>query len=166
MGGVDQVAEEADAHAKVPGRTALGIVVDANSDLDGRWQSIRNGLLQADIALPQNLPSGGAVIPPNRGGQPTVGVWLMPDNLNQGELEDFLSDLISAEDVVWPLACEFIEQIPTEERPSKMSKARVHAWLAARAEGARMGGAIGQGKFDLESGPARTFAAWLQGVFG
>ena len=76
MGGVDQVAEEADAHAKVPGRTALGIVVDANSDVNGRWQSIRNGLLQADIDVPRDLPSDGAVIPPERDGQPTVGVWL------------------------------------------------------------------------------------------
>lgn len=166
MGGVDQVSEEVDAHAKVPERTALGVVVDANSDVDGRWRSIRNGLARAGIQAPEQLPSGGALIPPTQRGQPTVGIWLMPDNKTGGEIEDFVSGLISDDDVVWPLARDYIDRIPTEERPPKVSKAQVHAWLAARAEGAPMGGAIGQGKFDLECDAAQAFSTWLRGVFG
>ena len=165
MGGVDQVGEEIDAHAKVPDRTALAVVVDANSDMGSRWQSIRDGLARASIDAPPELPLGGALIEPTRSGQPTVGVWLMPDNKNGGEIEDFVAGLITGDDVVWPLACDYIDRIPDEERPRKLSKARVHAWLAARAEGAPMGGAIGQGKFDLECDAAHRFSAWLRGVF-
>lgn len=166
MGGVDQVSEEVDAHAKVPDRSALGVVVDANSDVNGRWHSIRDGLARAGIQAPEHLPPGGALIPATQSGQPTVGIWLMPDNKTSGEIEDFVSGLISDDDVVWPLACDYIDRIPDEERPLKLSKARVHAWLAARAEGAPMGGAIGQGKFDLECDAAQTFSTWLRRVFG
>lgn len=166
MSGVDQVAEEVDAHAKVRDRTALGVVVDANSDTGARWHSIRDGLARAGIEAPPQLPTGGALIEPTRRGQPTVGVWLMPDNESGGEVEDFVAGLISDDDVVWPLARDYIDRIPDEERPPKVSKAQVHAWLAARAEGAPMGGAIGQGKFDLECDAAQEFSAWLRGVFG
>lgn len=165
MSGVDRVGEAVEAQSKVPGRTALAVVVDADSNAGGRWHSIRHGLARADIEAPATLPPDGAIIPSTRRGQPTVGVWLMPDNAANGEVEDFVASLIADDDVVWPLAYDYIDRIPHDEQPSKPSKARVHAWLAARAEGARMGGAIGAGKFDLESDAAQAFTAWLRAVF-
>ena len=55
--------------------------------------------------------------------------WLMPDNVNDGELENFLIALIPSNDVLWPLAQRYIESIPANEQPKNPRKAEVHAWL-------------------------------------
>ena len=164
LGGVDRLREEIEAQAKVPGRTALGIVVDANSDAAARWQSIRDALDQADIQLPQSPDPNGTIIFPTAAGVPKVGVWLMPDNRRPGELEDFLAALIPPGDEVWELAQRYVEQVPGDEL-SKPAKARLHAWLAVRTDGGRLGTSIGTGAFDLQQPAARSFVGWLRRVF-
>ncbi|MXZ99746.1 MAG: hypothetical protein F4Z23_12040 [Acidimicrobiaceae bacterium] len=94
-------------------------------------------------------------------GRPRVGVWLMPDNQNPGQLEDLVAAMIPAEDVVWRLAQEFVDRIPEPERPKPAIKAQVHAWLAARAAARRMGSAIRTGHLDASSPAATSFIRWL-----
>ena len=89
----------------------------------------------------------------------------MPDNQNPGQLEDLVAAMIPAEDVVWPLAQEFVNSIPEPERPRPAIKAQVHAWLAARAEARRMGSAIRTGHLDASTPPATSFINWLQRSF-
>ena len=152
--------------AVAPGRTALGIVVDANSNINSRWQSIGDQLRDAKIRLPQQPDPLGTVVPPSQPGAPKIGVWLMPDNAKPGELENFVSDLIPAGDGVWPQAQNYIAQVPAADRPSKPAKAEVHAWLAVRTEGDRMGTSIRVGAFDLRRPAAQAFLDWLRRVFG
>ncbi|WP_420609452.1 DUF3226 domain-containing protein [Candidatus Poriferisodalis sp.] len=164
LGGTAQIREEIEAHAKAPGRTALGIVVDANSDTAARWQSVRDALMLADIRLPLAPDPPGTVVPSSTAGVPKVGVWLMPDNQASGELEDFLAALIPAGDDVWRLAQQYVEQVPGDQL-SKPAKARLHAWLAVRTDGGRLGTSISAGAFDLEQPAARSFVDWLRRVF-
>ncbi len=165
IGGIAKLRAEVEAHVKVVGREALGVVVDANADVVARWQSIKDAFGRAQIELPGQPVSQGTIVPSNVTGVPRVGVWLMPDNQNPGELEDFLAQIVPAGDPVWSLAQEYVRQVELNEELSKPSKARIHAWLAVRTEGGRLGTSIGSGAFDLQQAAAQSFLAWLLRVF-
>ena len=153
------------AEVKAEGRLALGILLDANTDSGARWQSVRDRLAQAGIAAPERLNPGGTVIE----SRPRVGVWLMPDNSSQGELEDFVAQMIPACDPVWPLSQDYIEGIPAAARKfseKKKLRAQVHAWLAAREDPRRMGEAIRTRDLAVDGALCQDFVAWLPALFG
>ena len=150
---------------KVPGRTALGIMVDANDDLHARWQAIGDRLRRAAVNPPTQATSGGVVVE----SKPRVGVWLMPDNRSAGELEDFIQNLMPAGDPVWPRAQRYIDDIPVADRKfttGKALRAMIHAWLATRAEPRKMGAAIGAGDLLATHPLAQQFVRWLRLLFG
>ena len=167
-GSVERVVRSIRNEALAPGRTALGIVVDANDKLPIRWQNISDELGRAGISLPSQPMIDGTVVEQPHSGLPRVGVWLMPDNSNAGELEDLLSGLVPSGDPIWPLAQSYVgdvfEQLPVRERP-KRSKAEVHAWLAGKNGGLPMGLSVKAGIFNHGSPVAQRFLAWLRDVF-
>lgn len=160
-GGFSDLSRSIPVELAAPGRLALGVVVDANDDPAARWQAVRDRCEHRGIVLPSHPDAEGVVVE----GRPRVGVWLMPDNQNPGQLEDLVAAMIPAEDVVWRLAQEFVDRIPEPERPRPAIKARVHAWLAARASARPMGSAIGTGHLDASSPAATSFIRWLQLLF-
>ena len=151
---------------KVPGRTALGILVDANDDFNARWDSIRHQLRGAAINLPPPpTPQAGTVVD----GTPRVGVWLMPDNRSTGELENFIERLMPPGDPIWPSAGRYIDAIPADQRQfanGKILRAKIHAWLATRAEPRKMGAAIRAGDLNATDPLATQFVDWLRRLFG
>ncbi len=154
--------------AKVSRRVALGILVDANDNPAGRWDSVTYQLRRLGLDTPPQMASTGTVID-GTGGMPRVGIWLMPNNRCKGELEDFIQGLIPEGDPIWPLASSYIEGIPAGERKFKSQKAqraRIHAWLAAREEPRRMGEAILAKDLDANAESAKHFVGWLRRLFG
>ena len=167
-GGIDSLLDAIEPEIKAKGRQSVGFLVDANSNLDDRWRSLRDRLRQLGIEPPQILEDDGCIIP-GLPGRPRLGLWLMPDNRNSGELEDFVQTLIPADDPVWPLATKYISKIPPEHRQfsdSKAPRAQIHAWLAARKEPRQMGAAIGTGELSANSELAVRLVAWLRSLFG
>lgn len=149
---------------KASGRLAVGILADANDNPAGRWQAIADRLRRTQVTPPARMETIGAIAE----GRPRVGIWLMPDNGSAGELEDFVAKLIPDGDPVWPRARSYVDDIPVAERKfaaGKVLRARVHAWLAARAEPRLMGAAIGAGDLDAAAPLAKKFADWLRSVF-
>lgn len=169
-GGIQEVIQSIRNEALVSGRISLGVVVDANDKLEARWQEIRNQFISVGIRLPPHPTADGTVVKPElaRSGLPKVGVWLMPDNSSDGELEDFLSGLVPPDDPIWPLARTYIydafEQLVP--RQPKRSKAEVHAWLAGKNSGLPMGLSVRMGLFDDGAPTAQAFLVWLREVFG
>ena len=146
-------------------RTAVGILVDADDYPIRRWQAVADRLIKAKIIPPHNPTSSGTIIESN----PRVGVWLMPDNQNPGEIEDFVEQMIPHNDPVWPLSKTYIDNIPQEYRmftDGKILRAKVHAWLATRKEPRRMGSAIGAYDLNIDAPVASSFVNWLQQLFG
>ena len=147
------------------GRTAVGIVVDANDSLDKRWQAMAGRLQDAGIMAPAHPVPNGTVI----SGRPRVGIWVMPDNRSPGELENFIAHMIPEADPVWPLSEKYIDGIPEEHRKfteRKIVRAKVHAWLAARNRPRLMGTAIRAGDLDMNVTQVQAFLEWLRDLFG
>ena len=149
---------------KVSGRTAVGILVDANDHPTDRWDEIAHRVEQAVGQAPAQMAPTGTIIV---GVRPRVGIWLMPDNRSTGELENFIERLMPAGDPVWPRAQRYIDDIPAVEREfKKILRAKIHAWLAARREPRMMGAAIGIGDLDAAALVATQFTDWLRRLFG
>lgn len=168
-GGIDPLLNAIERDIKAPGREAIGILADANNDIDARWQAVTDRIRRAGLGIepPTHLDRAGTIIPegPRR---PRVGIWLMPDNLSPGELEDFVAVMIPPDDSVWPLAQEYIDGIPDADRnfkDGKAQRARVHAWLATRENPRQMGAAIHARDLDTDVRLCQSFAAWLQQLF-
>ena len=163
--GFDRLKDAIGPEIKVSARTALGILADADADPKGRWNAIADRLSKAGVNPGQQIARTGAIV----GHQPRVGVWLMPDNLAPGQLEDFIQRLIPKGDPVWPRARRYIDGIPAADRKftsKKVLRAQVHAWLATRKEPRKMGAAIGIGDLDATVTPAVEFIGWLRHLFG
>lgn len=146
-------------------RETVGILIDANDAPEKRWREITDHLTKFfDIQVPTKPEKSGTIID----SQPRVGIWMMPDNHSSGELENFIRELIPDEDPIWPLACDYINGIPLDDRkfrPHKELRAQIHAWLAARERPRPMGTAIGHGDLDVHQPAASHLYEWLHRLF-
>ena len=165
-GPVNELIRGVPGEILVEGRTVVGILVDANDNLQSRWQSVSNQLRHVGIVPPVVPDPDGTII--NVDGRPRVGIWLMPDNKSPGEIEDFIAGMIPVGDPIWSLSEAYIDGIPEVHRKfteGKTLRAKVHAWLATRSEPRRMGAAIRVGDLDVESPESRRFGNWLRELF-
>ena len=163
-GGIDSLLDSIRIEVRSPGLETLGILVDADDNLNDRWQAVANRLGAVDIDAPDAPIPDGAIIE----GFPRVGVWLMPDNQSTGELEDFVEQMIPPNDPVWPLSEAYIDGIPQSARKfadGKTMRAKVHAWLAAREDPRPMGTAIRAGDLDVNAPVSASFVTWLRQLF-
>ena len=165
-GGIEPLLDAIGAELNAPGRQVLGILADADDDLTGRWASIANRLAEEGIRAPNHPDANGVII--DTRGKPSVGIWLMPDNIATGELENFVADMIPADDKVWPLSRRYVNQIPYTERKfadNKTLRAQLHAWLAIREDPRQMGLAIRACDLAVSKTLSQTFLAWLGRLF-
>lgn len=161
--GIRKLLPSIEGELKAPGRRALGIVVDADDDLSARWDEVAHCLRSENIRVPDAPDPNGTIIE----GNPRVGIWLMPDNASRGELEDFIVTMIPSDDLVWPLATNYIDGIPTGHRKfadRKETRAKVHAWLAARKDPRPMGRAIRDKDLEIGGALCRRFIRWLDNL--
>ncbi len=165
--GISKLFQTIPLHIKAPGRKAVGIILDANDDLTNRWEQVKEILRAENVCTPSNPKIGGTIIPPkNR--HPRIGIWLMPDNKSNGELENFVVQMIPDTDIVWPLAQNYISEIPENSRKfraSKMQRAKLHAWLATREIPGRIGAAIRRGDLETNGKLTRQFVKWLTSLY-
>ena len=87
--GINNPLKRIKTYPKASGARRIGIIIDANNDLKGRWQSVCDKLRKSklEIELP-NMPDRDGFI--QECGQQRIGIWLMPDNRNPGMIEDFI----------------------------------------------------------------------------
>lgn len=169
--GIDPLLEELDVELDSSVVQRLGIVVDADSDIEARWQSLRNRLLHIGCNdVPLQPSPDGTIFPVTRlTRRVVVGIWLMPDNQQAGMLEHFLQSLLPQNDTLWSRAAQCIQGIPIEERrfPQQHTiKAHMHTWLAWQEEpGKPMGLAITKRYLDAGADSAQRLMAWIRRLF-
>jgi hypothetical protein len=170
-GGIDELIESFPVHLKGSDIRALGAIVDADTDLNNRWLSLRNRLTEAGY---ENVPAtpdikGTVVAPPASSILPRVGIWLMPDNAATGILEDFLRYLVPENDVLFSHVEASVNSIPeTERRFSALAKpkALIHTWLALQEEPGRpLGQSITAQFLNHDVPQVDLFVAWLQKLY-
>ena len=163
-GGIQDLLQDIGLELRVPGRQALGIVVDANDDLNARWNAVVARLKEENIEISGSTSPGGSIVE----GTPRVGIWLMPDNESPGEIEEFVAEMIPDDDPIWPCSQRYIDGIPEADRKfseSKIQRARIHAWLATREDPRLMGAAIGARDLRVDGVLSTKFAEWLRRLF-
>lgn len=150
----------------------IGIVVDADINLKSRWDSIVSVLKKTgkydceSIELSQD----GLILEPTDTTYPQVGIWLMPDNNQNGMLEDFMTALAIPDDVLMKKSEDVLTELETEGiqkyKPVHRSKAKIHTYLAWQdAPGRPMGQAITANILNADSELAVKFANWLKELF-
>lgn len=171
-GGIEPLLEDISVRLKGGGSGGLqklGIVVDADLDIAGRWKELRDRLIRvgyAEEVVPTAPNLDGTII--NQEGKPTVGIWLMPNNDLSGTLEDFIGFLVMSKDNLWTEAKICVDRIPETQRPFKhlIQKAYVHTWLAWQEEpGTPMGQAITKRYLDADAPHAQQLVAWVRQLF-
>lgn len=159
----DTLLEELDASDL----KCLGIVIDADTDCEARWKSIRGKLENYGYTRLPNTPAPeGTII--RQEDKPVVGVWLMPDNQTSGMLEDFVRFLVPDQDVLWDWADKCIEDFPKPASfPSQHRiKAQVHTWLAWQKQpGKPMGLAITARYLKADVSQVQSLIDWLRKLY-
>jgi hypothetical protein len=150
---------------------AVGIVLDADTDLAGRWEAVRCRLVAAGYATAPTVPDSQGLVmqPPADSLLPRVGAWLMPNNQLPGILEDFLRFLVPAGDPLFAYASQTVNGIPARLRlfnSVDTPKALIHTWLAWQAEPGRpLGTSITAGFLNHATPEVDALVAWLRRLF-
>lgn len=150
----------------------LWVIIDADVNFDGAWQSIKDILLRSgkykfDEKLP--LPAEGFIIEPVDKADLTVGVWIMPNNSDVGMLEDFMMKLIPDNDTLLPIADNIVESIDAKRTEHEgvfkavhKSKAKIHSWLAWHdTPGESLSVAVQKRLFATDKTLCTHFVNWL-----
>lgn len=116
--GKERLLDAIPIHLKAAGDEAIiGIVIDADMDMNARWQSLRDRLRKLGYPAPNTPAVDGTIMDPPSGALlPRVGIWIMPDNQTQGILEDFLRFLVPANSRLFDHVQKSVANIPAGER--------------------------------------------------
>lgn len=165
--GIENLLKTLDVDLKGSEPKRLGILVDADQNFDGRWQSLVTILKEFYRTVPARPSPEGTII--KEEGQPPVGIWLMLDNRLPGMLEHFCSFMIPPDDVLWPMTDNVLQEVIKQDcrfRESYSMKARLHTWLAWQKEPGRpLGLAITERFFDPNTLHAQQFISWICRLF-
>lgn len=148
-----------------------GIVIDADTEIAARWQSLRDQLQKTGYReVPDNpLPGGTIIDPPKDAFLPRVGIWIMPDNQTRGILEDFLKFLVPAGSRLFEHVTSSIAAIPEgEKRFNELAdpKAIIHTWLAWQEDpGKPLGTAITMKYLDANVAQVDLLISWMNRLF-
>ena len=167
--GVEDLLKSIPTRLKTSKSEMLGIILDADQDIKGRWASVCSKLEQAGyLGLPKNPDENGTII--EREKMPRVGIWIMPNNKLSGMLEDFVSYLLPDDDRLGIKAKKVLAEIEAENLNKypdiHHQKAFIHTWLAwQETPGQPMGLAITAHALAHDKEIAQKFVGWLNRLF-
>ena len=170
-GGVDKITKTLNEALLNATLTNIGVIVDANEvGASKRWENLKSLLVEkieyTSLERIENYGTGKII----KDGNLTIGIWIMPDNQNNGYLEHFLVSLISSDDRILPFAQQQMQQLKFQGLQAfsdvKAQKALLHTWLAWQKEpGKPFGQAAELGYFDVNSPVLDDFEQWFKATF-
>mgnify|MGYP000338340509 CR=1 FL=1 len=146
----------------------IGIIIDADSDINKRWSTLKKMLIQKGFNLTNELPPSGLVY--KNAEEVKIGIWIMPNNNLNGMLEDFIRFLVPKDDLLLPIANETLEQIEKQNlnqyNTIHKSKTLIHTWLAWQEDpGTPMGLSITKKYLTTDEETCNKFVNWLKELF-
>jgi hypothetical protein len=147
----------------------LGITIDTDVDLAGRWKQLVNLLSPFGYQISVQPDSNGSILSSNIS-PCVVGIWLMPDNRTSGMIEDFARILIPEGDLLRSYAEGILSDMGSAGianfKDVHRSKALIHTWLAwQETPGVPMGQAITKSYLDHNHELCLSFVKWLNALF-
>jgi hypothetical protein len=151
----------------------LALVVDADIDENGGGfqrtvQQVAEKIRDCGYnTTPQFLKSGGLVFK-HSDGLPDLGLWIMPNNKNEGILEDWISQCISEEEKsLFALAQSTVDRLSDPKfKPIRKMKASVATWLAWQYDpGEGLYYAVQKDLVDEKTPLYKGFGTWINYIF-
>ena len=168
LGSIEKVlkAGEIETRLKGSGLLALGVLIDADDDVNVCWQKIKNRIEKQYPNLPDIPPPKGFITQVS--GMPKFGAWIMPDNTNRGMLETFLLHLRPESPLL-----ELSTQVPQMAKQagalfidSHADKAQIYSWLAwQNPPGRQMHNAIQQQMLTEKNQLLLDFVEWFCSLY-
>lgn len=152
--------------------STIGIMIDADNDIGKRLSQVVEIVekkLKVAISYP---PSPNGIIIPSQNTEiiPNIGIWLMPDNVNLGMIEDFAISLIPQDDNMISEVEDELKKIEDMgiNRYSDIhhSKAKIHTYLSWQEDpGSPIGLSITKKVLNPEQEIAKRYVDWLINLF-
>lgn len=167
--GIDKLIEGIGVRLKGGNLKRLGIIVDADNDIQSQWQSLKDILKESGYTIPIQIPQEGLIVEQN---DKKIGIWVMPNNNSNGMIEDFIRFLVPDNDPLISLAENTLAYIEGKSlnhynKDLHKSKALIHTWLAwQEAPGTPLGLAITKRYLTTENKEiCERFIHWINNLF-
>jgi len=162
--GIDNIFAQLPIRIKQSGIKTIGIMVDADFDIQKRWQKLYDALKKLGYKIDNVVNSEGVIL--SQDNMPRLGIWIMPDNKVSGMLEDFIEFLIPDNDKLITIAKEVLDKIENEKinqyQTIHRSKALISTWLSWQEDpGTPMGLAITKKYLSTEQKICIKFIEWV-----
>ncbi|TFF37144.1 DUF3226 domain-containing protein [Mucilaginibacter psychrotolerans] len=147
----------------------LGMIVDADTDLSSRWNSLRTKLQRQGYEVPEDIGEEGLIL--NQANKPRIGLWIMPNNNLNGAIEDFIKYLIAPDDDLAPEVQNVLRVLKESGKQRckdvHIEKSYISTWLAwQKTPGIPMGQAITFKFLSTENvRELHLFVEWLSTLF-
>lgn len=166
--GIEKLFEQIPVRLKQSNIDTIGIIIDADSDLQLRWNNLKQLLNAQGIVLPEVLPESGLII--SELGRISIGIWIMPNNNLNGMLEDFINFLVPPEDTLFPIINENLNEIERKQlnkyKLIHKSKAIIHSWLSVQEDpGTPMGLSITKRYLTTDDNTCKKLIDWLSDLY-
>jgi len=153
----------------------IGIIIDADQNISQYWKNINTALKSVEISNLPKIPNEKGTIVEEIDDFPRIGIWIMPNNTDDGFLESYVSYLVRDGDELLSLARKTVDQLIKDNKnlfkTEHKEKAVIYTWLAwQKKAGSSLGGAVNV-KFSeeqihiLDDKKASDFIKWLQDLF-
>jgi len=166
--GIEKLLEQVPVRFKQSGIDTVGIIIDADIDLNSRWDSLKVMLDKLGFQMPDVLPQNGLIAMNNDSKK--VGVWIMPNNNTNGMLEDFINFLVPSDDKLLPIVNSTLNSIEEQQLNkyslTHKSKATIHSWLSLQEDpGTPMGLGITKRYLTTDKETCKMLIEWISNLF-
>ena len=172
--GIDNLLQQLDLYLKnAAAYGVIGMVVDADTNADSRWQQLRDRLMKTGKYACRKMPldDGGMIVEAEDQEQDAkVGIWIMPDNKYKGTLENFLLQMVPDDDVLINEVERELVHLEKDDlrryRDIDRNKAKVHTYLAwENKPGTSLKTAIASRVLNPDADVAKLFVGWIRRLY-
>jgi hypothetical protein len=154
-------------YLKDPEIKTLGVVFDADTKPSERYARVSK-LCDRFFKFPKQLSTNGIIL--ENADQKRFGIWIMPDNKSEGDMETFLKYVVPDGDKpVWEYAVNCVtkaKEMGCAFRDPHTTKANLYTWLAwLDPPGQSPGKALTKKALDPHSPTAAPFVEWFMKLY-
>ncbi|MCK5720641.1 MAG: hypothetical protein KAH84_11950 [Thiomargarita sp.] len=154
-------------------KTNIAAIVDADyirhgSGYQKTIEQIAKILNDFDFQLKTDIPNKNGLYFENSDGLPDFGLWVMPDNKQEGMLEDWIKSCIKDdENSLFQHASDTVHNLSHPKfKPHLTTKAEIATWLAwQKTPGHGLYSAINDKLLDEDSIIYQNLCRWLKDIF-